>query len=52
MVDDHTEDFGPVVDTNKAFEYVSTLDTTSRLWVLSVDTFHDMKDDHCSMVRN
>ena len=46
----HTEDFGPVVDTDEAFEPILALDTTSRLRVLSVGTFHEMDDDSRHMV--
>jgi len=48
----HTDDFEPVVDTNKAFEPILALDTTSRLRVWSVGTFHEIEDDHCSSVRD
>ena len=48
----HTENFGPAVDTNEAFEPILTLDTTSRLQVLSVGTFDDIDDDPRQMVRD
>ena len=48
----HTEKFGPTVDTNEAFEPISALDTTSRLRVLSVDTFDDMDNDPHQMVKD
>ena len=44
--------FEPVVDTNEAFEPISALDTTSRLRVLSVDTFDDMDNDPHQMVKD
>lgn len=49
---EHTEDFGPLVDTDEAFQPDSTLDTTRRLRVLSVGTFDDMEDDHRGIVRD
>jgi len=48
----HTDDFELAVDTNEAFEPISALDTTSRIWVWNVGTFHEMEDDHRSLVRD
>jgi len=40
------------VDTNKAFEPILALDTTSRLRVWSVGIFHKMDDNLHNMVRD
>ena len=47
----HVEDFGPAVDTDKAFEPISASDTTKRLRVSHVDTFDTMKGDRGIVVR-
>lgn len=54
MEGDHIKliDFEPVVDTNKAFQLVSELDTTKRLGVWDVSTFDNMKDDHHNVVHD
>lgn len=46
MEDIHTTDLKPGVDTNEAFEPISTLDTSSRFRVWSVSTFDKIDDDH------
>ena len=42
----HIENFGLVVDTDEAFEPISTSDTTRRLRVSHVGTFDTIEDDH------
>ena len=48
----HVEDFGPVVDTDEAFEPISALDTTRRLRVSYVGTFDTIEGDHSGGVRD
>ena len=48
----HTTNLEPEVNTNKVFEHILALDTTSRLRIWSVGTFDEMEDDHHSSVRD
>jgi hypothetical protein len=50
LEDVHTTNLEPEVDTNEAFEPISTLDTTSRFRIWSVGTFDEMEDDHRGLV--
>lgn len=45
-----TKDSELVVDTEKAFEPILTLDTISRLWILNVDMFDEMNNDSHHMI--
>lgn len=52
MDSDYTKDFELGIDINKAFQPVSTSDTTWRFWVARIGTFYEMEDNPYNMVKD